>query len=136
MYGEREKERRGYESWTKVGESEKVKDGERQREDRYAWIVEGAKGLSAPCLPGINHGISDAQPVSIARKKHLLGSKSRRYLIYYLLRCFDVLSFSLAAVFECASSVLEAILCASSTFRSAVKNDDALVNPVTRLIGH
>lgn len=58
----------------KVGESEKVKDGERQREDRYSWIVEGAKGLSAPCLPGINHGISDAQPLSTrrSREKHLL----------------------------------------------------------------
>lgn len=84
MYGEREKERREYESWTKVGESEKA-NGERQREDRYGWIVEGAKGLSAPCLPGINHGISDAQPVSTcrSREKHLPRSKSRHYLIIY-----------------------------------------------------
>lgn len=132
MYGEREKERRGYESWTKVGESEKVKDGERQREDRYAWIVEGAKGLSAPCLPGINHGISDAQPVSIARKKHLLGSKSRRYLIYYLLRCFDVLSFSLAAVFECASSVLEAILCTHAPLLPLDRRSKMTMHSLTR----
>ena len=73
---------------TKVGESEKVKDGERQREDRYSWIVEGAKGLSAPCLPGINHGISDAQPLSTCRscEKHLPRNLANLSFV-------DVLSF-------------------------------------------